>query len=149
MLSDVEMPTSEDRTDKPPLENGAVDGDDEIATALSQTDNWLRRIPVPVGTKLVLVRVEDITWFEAQGKYVRAYAETTSYLIRQTMQVLEARLDPDRFLRVSRSAILNIDHISHLERWSLRQWSFTMRGGHKVRSTEGYRASVQRVLRGD
>jgi two-component system LytT family response regulator len=64
------------------------------------------------------------------------------------MHSLAGKLDPARFIRVSRSAIVNIDHITHLEPWSHGEWALTMRGGQRVLSTHGYRKELQQLLRG-
>jgi two-component system LytT family response regulator len=91
--------------------------------------------------------VDDVSWIEADGKYVRIHAGGDHHLIRRTMHSLENRLDPAKFLRVSRSAIVNIEHVAHLEPWSHGEWAIMMRNGHRVISTHGYRERLQRILR--
>jgi two-component system LytT family response regulator len=113
----------------------------------SHREEYLRFLPVKIREKVVLQRVDDVSWIEADGKYVKVHAGGDHHLIRRTMHSLENRLDPAKFLRVSRSAIVNIDLVAHLEPWSHGEWAITMRNGHRVISTHGYRERLQRLLR--
>ncbi|HEY4734130.1 MAG TPA: LytTR family DNA-binding domain-containing protein, partial [Gemmatimonadaceae bacterium] len=58
------------------------------------------------------------------------------------------KLDPAKFIRISRSSIVNVDHIVHLEPWTHGEWAVTLRGGRRVLSTHGYRVGLQRLLQG-
>jgi two-component system LytT family response regulator len=105
-----------------------------------------------VGERIVLIRVDDVSWFEADAKLVRlhgldAAGKPAAFPMRQTMLALERRLDPERFVRVSRSAIVNLDHVRHAEPWSHGEYVLVLRTGDRVVTTHGYRAAVQRVLR--
>jgi len=61
--------------------------------------------------KIVLVKVDDIRWMQASGNHIRLHVSQASYLIRQSLKNLQALLDPTRFLRVHRNAIVNLDHV--------------------------------------
>jgi two-component system LytT family response regulator len=128
--------------------SSVADPVDALRHVLSQLDRYTRHFAVRVGHRIALVRVEDISWFGADGKYVRLYVDNVVHLVRHTMHGLEARLDPRRFLRVNRSSIVNVDHVKHIERWSHGDYVLVMRTGHSVVTTRGYRAAVQRLLHG-
>ena len=72
---------------------------------------FLQRLAVEAEEKIVLVRVEDIRWMQSSGNHIRLHLGKTSYLIRQSMKHLQTLLDPNRFLRVHRNAIVNLDHV--------------------------------------
>ena len=72
---------------------------------------FLQRLAVEANEKIVLVRVENIRWMQSSGNHIRLHVGKTSHLIRQTMKNLQALLDPNRFLRVHRNAIVNLDHV--------------------------------------
>jgi two-component system LytT family response regulator len=72
---------------------------------------FLRRLVVETSEKIVLVRVEDIQWMQSLGKQIRLHVGETSHLLRQSMKNLQAMLDPNRFVRVHRNAIVNLDHV--------------------------------------
>jgi two-component system LytT family response regulator len=110
-------------------------------------EEFVRFLPVSVREKVLLLRVDDISWIEADGKYVRLHTMNEQHMIRHAMHSLQAKLNPAKFLRVSRSAIVNIDMVSHLEPWSQGEWRITLRSGHHVTSTHGFREGLQRLLR--
>jgi two-component system LytT family response regulator len=72
---------------------------------------FVQRLAVEAEEKIVLIRVEEIQWMQSLGKYIRLYAGGKSHLLRQSMKNLQAVLDPHRFLRVHRNAIVNLDHV--------------------------------------
>lgn len=118
-----------------------------IATLREQGDDYLRYLPLKVKEKVILQKVGDIDLIEADGKYVKVSVGADQFLVRRTMQSLESRLDPGAFLRVSRSTIVNIASIAHLEPWGASEWSITLRSGQRVISTYGYREKLQRLLK--
>ena len=119
-----------------------------LAEMRRQKDDYLRYLPIKNKDKVVLQKVDDVSWFEARGKFVRLHAGAESHQIRHAMHSLAGQLDPGKFIRISRSSIINVDHIVHLEPWSHGEWAVTLRGGRTVISTHGYRAGLQRLLRG-
>ena len=72
---------------------------------------FLQRLAVESNEKIVLVKVDDIRWIQSSGNHVRLHVGKTPHLIRQSMKNLQALLDPNRFLRVHRNAIVNLDHV--------------------------------------
>jgi len=72
---------------------------------------FLQRLAVEADEKIVLIRVEEIQWMQSLGKYIRLYVGEKSHLLRQSLKNLQAVLDPRRFLRVHRNAIVNLDHV--------------------------------------
>jgi two-component system, LytTR family, response regulator len=72
---------------------------------------FLQRLAVEANEKIVLVRVEDIRWMQSSGNHIRLHVGKMSHLVRQSMKNLQALLDPNRFLRVHRNAIVNLDHV--------------------------------------
>ncbi|HEX7243775.1 MAG TPA: response regulator, partial [Longimicrobiaceae bacterium] len=75
----------------------------EAVEMLLARERDTRRLAIRVGERTYLRRVEDVEWVEADAKFVRIHVGGTSYSMRETMKSMEERLDPVRFLRVSRS----------------------------------------------
>jgi two-component system LytT family response regulator len=73
--------------------------------------SWLERLVVESDHKILLVRVGDVDWIQSCGDYVRLHVGSACHLLRRTMKELQARIDPNRFLRVHRSALVNLDHV--------------------------------------
>jgi two-component system, LytTR family, response regulator len=78
---------------------------------LQARPQFLRRVAVEVNEKIVLLKVADIRWMQSAGNYVRLHLPKASYLLRQSLKTLQAVLDPSRFLRIHRNAIVNLDHV--------------------------------------
>ena len=72
---------------------------------------FAQRLAVEAGEKIVLLRTEDIEWLQASGNYIRIHLGEMVYLLRQSLKNLQALLDPSRFLRVHRNAVVNLDHV--------------------------------------
>jgi two-component system, LytTR family, response regulator len=72
---------------------------------------FLQRLAVEANETIVLVKIEDIRWMQSSGNHIRLHVANASYLIRQSMRTLQTLLDPNRFLRVHRNAIVNLDHV--------------------------------------
>lgn len=76
---------------------------------------YLRRLTVKTPDRVVFVHVEDIDAIEAAGKYAVIHAAKENHVLRETMSSLESQLPPQRFLRISRSVIVNIEQIQELQ----------------------------------
>lgn len=82
----------------------------------SRTQQGEDRLAVRRNDRTLLVGVEEIDWIEAEGDYVRLHTAAGTYLLADRMHALEARLDPSRFLRIHRSAIVRLDRVRELRR---------------------------------
>ncbi len=99
------------------------------------------------GAKHYFIRVADVDWIEADGNYVRVQTGDTAHLIRDTMHGVEAKLDPEEFVRIHRSAIVAIDRIQSIEAREAGEYLVTLRGGAKLVSSRGYSDRVRALLR--
>jgi two-component system LytT family response regulator len=84
---------------------------------LRRQQEYVQRIPVPVEEHIKLLDVARIDWIEANRNRVRLHVGADTFELRETMIALEARLDPRLFVRVHRSAIVNVDRISAIHPW--------------------------------
>jgi two-component system LytT family response regulator len=107
---------------------------------------WPSRLAVKDGDRIVLVDVADIDWIEAADYYVELHVGGQSLLHRETMQNLEARLDPEQFVRVHRSAIVNQRRIKELRRDG-RELLLRLDGGTEIRVAPGHREKLERIFR--
>lgn len=110
-------------------------------------------IMVRVGTRDVVVRVNDIAWVEADTYYVRLHVGTRSYLYRERMHVLEANLDPSQFVRVHRSAIVNVNHVREIRHDERGEHFVVLSTGRQIKTSRprwlGFRAAMRRRSRPD
>src|SRR5207302_6511566 len=76
--------------------------------------HYLRRLVVKTGDKVVILKTGDIDAIESAGNYVAVQFGRESHILRGTLSALAAQLDPKKFLRISRSAIVNLDRVKEL-----------------------------------
>ena len=69
------------------------------------------RVVLKTGSDLNFIKTADIIWIEAQADFVKVHTSTAVQLVRETLQNLEQRVDPAKFLRIHRSFIVNLDHV--------------------------------------
>jgi two-component system LytT family response regulator len=103
----------------------------------------LERLVVKAGGRVYFLRTEEIDWIEAAGNYLRLHVGTESHLLRETMNALEARLDPDKFLRIHRSTIVNIERIQELHPWFKGDYVVILRDGTQLTLSRSYRQKLQ------
>ena len=87
----------------------------ELAAAARGPANYPRRIVVKDGAKVHVIPTERLDYAEAQDDYVALHSEGKSYLKQQTISSLEAALDPQQFVRIHRSYIVNLERVSRIE----------------------------------
>lgn len=104
------------------------------------------RLAIKSGGRVLLLRVEEIDWVEAADNYVNLHVGTESHLLRETMNALEKRLPPDRFLRISRSTLVNLDRIKELQPLFHGEYAVILRDGTRVTLSRGYRDKLTRLL---
>ena len=108
-------------------------------------DKYLQRLALKEGERSAVVKAADIIWIEAEDYYVLIHSKQGRHMVRASLASLEQRLDPARFLRVHRTAIVNIDEISAThERGPL---VLTLSNGAEVPVSRSRRPRVESVVR--
>lgn len=106
----------------------------------------LDRLVVKSGGSTRFIRVADIDWIEAAGIYVNLHVAGKELLYRSALNDLSARLDPVRFVRVHRSAVVNIDSIVELQPISHGEFELILKDGHRSRVSRTYRTELEKRL---
>ena len=109
-------------------------------------DHWLDRLVVKSGGTTRFIRVVDIDWIEAAGVYVNLHVAGKELLYRSTLNELAGRLDPMRFIRVHRSAVVNMESIQQLEPISHGEFEVVLKNGSRSRVSRTYRAQLEKRL---
>jgi len=100
--------------------------------------SW-NRLAIRDAGRIVFLQPDQIDWIEAEGNYVRLHVGKESHLLRETMTAIEARLASRKFLRVSRSTIVNLERVV--------EWQPLFHGDSVVILRDGTRLTVSRVYR--
>jgi len=88
--------------------------------------------------RLLFVKLADVDWIEAAGNFVRVHARGDSLILRASMAKVQRRLDPSAFVRIHRSAIVNIDRIKELIPWSHGEYVITLHDGTRLHASRIY-----------
>lgn len=113
---------------------------------MNGTRRWRERIGVRARGEVVFLRVASIDWIAAAGNYVRLHSGTTSHLHRQSLQNIACELDPATFLRVHRSAIVNIERVRKLVPAADGTMSIVLQDSTTVPVGPSYREALEEVL---
>jgi two-component system LytT family response regulator len=104
------------------------------------------RFAAQTGRRITIVPVEDIDWIEANGDYVALHVGIRTHLLRETMSGVEARLDPERFIRVHRSMIVQASRICELESRTDGEYLLRLTCGAELRCSRSFRDRIRRWL---
>ena len=99
----------------------------------AESSSYADRIPVSENGRIALVKVRDIQWIEAAGNYARLHLATQSHDVRETLTSLKDKLDPKNFLRIHRSAIVNIQFVKEVHPWFHGYHVVLLENGQKLR----------------
>jgi two-component system LytT family response regulator len=125
--------------------------DRRIAAALGQlgrpAHDYAKRLAIKGDGRVILVDVDEVDRLEAAGNYVEVHSGARHHLLRETMASLEARLDPARFVRVSRSSIVNAARVRELQPMFNGDFVVVLRDGTKVAGSRRYRAAFDMLTR--
>ena len=116
-----------------------------LASVLPRQD-YLTRITVRTAQRMQVVRVGDIDWIEAADYCARLHAGQAVHVVRVSLGALERLLDPATFVRVHRSAIVNVDRLKEIVTDSSGDGVIALADGTKVRLARSRRAAVDRLL---
>lgn len=107
-----------------------------------------RRFVIKNAGRITFIKVEEVDWIEAEGNYVRLHCGSESHLLRETLSGIEARLDPQQFLRIHRSQIVNIDAIKELKPLFRGEYVVSLHNGEELTLTRNYRDRLEQLVTG-
>ncbi len=114
--------------------------------SLRQRDEYLERIAVRVDEHVIFVAVDDIVWIKANRNTVQIHLADRIHELRETMAALAARLDPRRFARVHRSAIVNVQRVRTIHPWFNGHHVVTMDNGQQLRMSRYQHEAFLRLV---
>ena len=111
----------------------------------SQTQ-YLDRIIIKADGRITFLSTRDIDWIEADDKYVHLHTGKTARMVRQTLSGMETQLDPQKFLRIHRSAIVNIERIKELQPLFNGEQAVILHDGTRLTLTRNYKDRLFELL---
>jgi two-component system LytT family response regulator len=122
-------------------------GDVTAAAARALAIVPARRLVVPTSTGDLVLDVDEVDWIQAEDYYAAVHARGRRHLIRESLASLEQRLDPSRFIRVHRSAIVPLDRVREMRSTSTGEWVLVLRDGTRVPVSRRRREQVAELIR--
>jgi two-component system LytT family response regulator len=121
----------------------------DAGAAPKKAPQYFERVAVKTDGATRVMQIAEVDWFETDGNYVRLHVGRTSYLIRSTANRLQEELDPNRFARIHRRYLVNLDRVVGLEPWFAGDAVVLMRDGTKLRLSRNFRESFMAKMLGD
>jgi two-component system LytT family response regulator len=118
-----------------------------VLEKLQAQRSYPRRFLVRATKGYYFVKTDDVEWVDAQGNYMRLHAGGKAHMVRATMKGFEQQLDPERFVRVHRSAIVAVDCVERIEPHEHGEYRVTLRDGTKLTSSRAHSEALRRLLR--
>jgi two-component system, LytTR family, response regulator len=109
-----------------------------LLETIASPRKYLKRLAVWSAGKTTFLDVEEVDWIQAAENYVELHAGRMSHMLHVTMNALEKSLDPEFFLRIHRSIIVNVSRIRYLEPSSHGEYLITLRDGARLQSGRTY-----------
>ena len=120
------------RFEKADKHEGAKRNIEKIKIHLAEGEEKLHRVVIKKSGKIHVISTGNISYLEAQDDYVMIYTNDGKYLKQQTMKYFEKHLDPEQFVRVHRSYIVNVTNIERIEPYEKSNYILILKDGNKV-----------------
>jgi two-component system LytT family response regulator len=121
----------------------------QISAMLENIKNkpqYLDRLVIKAGGRITFLSTDEINWIEADDKYVHLHTGKASPMVRQTLSAMEAQLDPQKFQRVHRFAIVNVERITELQPLFSGEYSILLGDGTKLTLSRSYKDKLFELL---
>ena len=105
-----------------------------------------KRLIIKAGGRVVFLNQDEIEWVEAAANYVKLNVGKEFYLLRERIGRVSERLDPDQFVRIHRSIIVNIENIKELQPCNSGEYIVVLKSGKELSGSRGYRAGLQQLI---
>jgi two-component system LytT family response regulator len=117
-----------------------------VLDAIANPRQYLSRLAIRSGDRTVFLAMDEVEWIEAAQNYVRVHSGQATHLLHVPMNTIETSLDPQRFVRVHRSHIVNVQSIKHL--WTLAhgQYILELISGERLQSSRSYGEKIRTLL---
>ena len=104
------------------------------------------RLVIRSDGRYIMLKPREVEYVEAAGNYLQVHAGDKQYTVRDTMASLESRLDHQRFVRIHRSTLINLDYVKELEATFHGEYVITLRRGQRVMLSRTYRGKLEQIL---
>ena len=124
-----------------------VAADLQVVSSPSSIASTVDRLPIKANDgRIIVIRLADIDWIEADRDYVSVHVGDKTWLMRETIAAVELRLALSGFVRIHRSALVNAERVKELWPRDKGEYTVVLNNGTELKLTRNYRASVERLV---
>jgi two-component system LytT family response regulator len=118
----------------------------ETSEIFHSAEGCLERVLVKKGGRVYFFKTDEIEWIEAYGNYVRLHFEAATHLLRETISAMETRLDPEKFVRVHRSVLVNRERIREIETLFGGRARIVLESGAELVASRRFNRNLSKIL---
>ncbi|MFC1724323.1 LytR/AlgR family response regulator transcription factor [candidate division KSB1 bacterium] len=118
----------------------------ELLDEVKVERKYLDRLIIKSEGRIFFLKVDEIDWIEAAGNYLTLHVGNARHLLRETMNCMENKLDPDRFFRVHRSTIVNIERIKEIHPMFNSEYLIILKNGRELNLSRKYREKFKELF---
>lgn len=119
-----------------------------LLETLRPESKHLERLMIKSSGRVFFLRTDELDWIESEGNYLKLHAGREAHLLRETMSRLASRLDPEKFVRIHRSTIVNIERIKELQPLFSGDYVVVLRDGTQLTLSRSYRDKLLELFGG-
>jgi two-component system LytT family response regulator len=118
-------------------------------TLAARRKSFLTRFMIKSGGRVTFIKASEVDWIAADDYYIKLHAHGKSHLLRISMNELEEKLDPKRFLRIHRSTIINFDYVKELHQNPNGEYVVVLKNGTELKLSRNRRERLEQLLMND
>ena len=111
----------------------------ELLKNAEENPRYLERLLIKHNGRIVFLKTKEIDWIKADDKYVQIYVAKVAHLVRQTLTAMKTQLDPQTFVQIHRSAIINIERIKEMKMLASGEYTVILESGAKIPVSRSYK----------
>ncbi|HEY6119076.1 MAG TPA: LytTR family DNA-binding domain-containing protein [Pyrinomonadaceae bacterium] len=110
---------------------------------------FLTRFMIQSGGRAAFIKATDVDWIGADDYYIKLHVNGKTHLLRMSLNELEEKLDPEQFLRIHRSAIVNFERVKELQQSANNEWVVLLKDGTELKLSRSRRERLKQFLTGE
>lgn len=119
--------------------------DEDMEQLINPVKGW-NKITIKNRGRIIFIDYSDITWIEGYDYCVKVHASTKTHVVRVTLKELEKKLDAHRFLRVSKSALVNMEYVNEIQTYGNSDLLVIMKDQSKIKVSKSYKSNLEKYI---
>lgn len=119
--------------------------DEDMEQLINPVKGW-NKITIKNRGRIIFVDYSDITWIEGYDYCVKVHASTKTHVVRVTLKELEKKLDAHRFLRISKSALVNMEYVNEIQTFGRSDLLVIMKDQSEIKVSRNYKSNLEKYI---